>query len=330
LKPGTLFISYKFNDSNAESLFNFAKGVAANLRRIRIVDGKSLSLVSGFSGEISDFIREAATCLVAIFVTGEHGNANVLFEVGVAVGASKPIVVIADSLDVVPTMLRHRHIHTVDRSIDWRDAIKARIEQQLRSIFQVPPDDMIEDKLARRYSDEAEYFHDFARLEIATTIIKQGDFGKAEAILRAMLKTSVHKTDILFLLADVTYLRGVAADDPLERERCFRNQMTIANSALEIEPTNVLALSALGAAQLRLGHFDEAKASLLTLLAKEKRFSVAHYNLACLAALLDQKKEMLDWLRKAIAINPMWRDFAKGDKDLTGFWQDADWRSLVY
>jgi tetratricopeptide (TPR) repeat protein len=331
LKQATVFMSYKFADADAEYLFNFVKQIVANLRRILIVDGKSLGLLDGFSGGISSFIRESATCVVALLTRGPHGNANVLFEIGVGVGADKPVVIVADGMEIVPAMLRHRHVHTFQRSdLNWQEELKNRLEQQLREILLVPPDDMVEDKLKRRYADETTYFRDASKLQTPIAAIKQGDLSKAEAILRNMQRHPHHQTDVLFLLADASYLRGVASEDPLEREQCFKRQIEIARSSLALDGENVLGFSALAAGQLRLGFFEEARETLLTLVRLAAGFSVAHYNLACCAALMSEKGEMLRWLQSAIACKAAWRDFSKGDKDFAAYWADLDWRSLVY
>jgi tetratricopeptide (TPR) repeat protein len=143
-------------------------------------------------------------------------------------------------------------------------------------------------------------------------------------------RTCCSRSEWPWELADTTYLRGVASEDPVERERCFKLEVEIAQSSLELDPTNVLGLKALAAGELRLGRFDDARTTLLAILRLAKRFSIAHYNLSCCAALMNEKEEMLEWLRKAIAIKPGWRDFAKGDKDFAAYWTDSDWRELVY
>jgi tetratricopeptide (TPR) repeat protein len=328
----TLFVSYKFNDPMAEQLRELVADVAPRLRRLIVTDGKSLNPIDGFSTHISNFIKEECTGLLAIFVSGDHGNRNVLYEVGVAVGAGKPLILAADQIETVPSMLRLYDIVTTQTNRGaWYKEFQDSLEKKLRTAFQLPEDHLIEDKLQRRYSsEEKRHLKDVAAAEPAMQSIRLGDFGKAEAILKNRLDKDAHDLDALFLLSDTYYLEGCANEYPSKRADYFRRQLDLAERGLKIDPKHVLCLNSKATAHMRLGHFSEVREALQRLMSHDPNFSVGLYSAACLEALMFNKNEMLAFLEKALSINNNWKDFAKGDPDFAGYYQDRDWQKLVY
>jgi len=78
------------------ALTHLARDVATSLRRVTIVGGKTLDLRSNFSGTIASFIRESADCVIGIFTRDQSAKPNVLYEVGIAVGADKEVILISE------------------------------------------------------------------------------------------------------------------------------------------------------------------------------------------------------------------------------------------
>lgn len=328
----TIFISFSFTDNNATAICRVVREVATRLRRVTIVDGNTLYLSTDFSGQISSFIRESADYLVAIFTQDESAKPNVLFEIGIAIGANKDVILVSETPDDVPTMLRAHDITTINRhQLDWHSAFCSRLERKFRTALQIPEDHLVEDKLARRYQrEELSLMDNPEKLQAAIVSIRAGDLRKAETILRKMLDGDQNNLDAFFLLADCLYLQGCSAGDPAVRMQLFSRQHHICVHALELETSHILLLNMRAQADIRLGEFDAGHRTLKEILARKSDFSVAHYNLACLHALLDERKESLMSLRTAIALNSVWRDFAKGDPDFTSLWKDQDWLECVY
>jgi tetratricopeptide (TPR) repeat protein len=328
----TIFISYSFSDANSAALCRIVREVATKLRRVTIVDGKTLDLRSDFSGTISAFIREFADCVVAIFTTDEKAKPNVLYEVGIGVGAGKDVILISESPDSIPSMLRGYDVIILNRNeLDWQYGFRVRFEQKLRRIFQAPENHLVEDKIARRYQpEEIRHFGDLARIQAAIKIIQAGDLLKANAILNTLLHIDAANVDALFLSAECSYLKACSLHNPADREHLFLDQYNISLRALEINPNHILSLHSKGQAEFRLGRFTEAKSTFMQVLKIDPDFSLARYNLACVLALEDDKTAALQFLSSAIAQNPIWRDFAKGDPDFATLWQDQDWIELVY
>ena len=110
----------------------------------------------------------------------------------------------------------------------------------------------------------------------------------------------------------------------------FAKQLAIVEVGLQSESDNINLLSSRSRALIRLGSLEDASSCLELLLRIDPKYSVGHYDLACLHALFGRRELMLAALAEAIRLLPDWMDFAKGDPDFADFWTDADWRSLVY
>ncbi|HEY2293546.1 MAG TPA: hypothetical protein VGM86_22810 [Thermoanaerobaculia bacterium] len=326
-----VFLSYKFNEDAAEQLKGLIVEVIHQLRRLTIVDGKTLDLEDSFSKTITDFIKDQSACLIAVFTNGNHKNSNVLYELGVAVGSGKRVIIVAENIGVVPTMLRMHPVITPKSKLAWFKDFQAELEKKLRSIFQLPEDHFIENKLRRRYStEERRHMKNIQPLELPMSCIRAGDLRKAETILTRHLREDPGDLDSMFLLSEAYYLNGCSTEDPQEREMFFRKQLSLTLQGLNINPGHVLCLSSRAAAHMRLGEFELAQEHLDKLLSLDSGFSVAHYNAACLAALTDNKSKTLQHLSAAIAINPEWKSFAKEDPDFTSYFHDVEWQELVY
>jgi tetratricopeptide (TPR) repeat protein len=328
----TIFISYSFSDPNAAALCRIVREVATKLRRVTIVDGKTLDLRSDFSGTIATFIREQTDCVVAIFTQDEKAKPNVIYEVGIGVGGAKDVVLVAETLNDIPSMLKAYDVVTLDRNdLDWQDGFRVRLEQKLRRILQAPEDHLVEDKLARRYQpEEMERLRQPAKVQAAITSIRAGDLLKAEAILNHLLNGDSENLDALFLLAECSYLNGCSTNNPSHRTGFFVEQFNITVRALGYDPHHILSLHSKGQAELRLGRFSEAEATFQHLLDLDPEFSLTRYNLACLFALIDNPVDAVDQLNRAIIGNPIWKDFAKGDPDFAPLWDNQQWIDLVY
>lgn len=327
----SIFISYRFEDLRAAQFKKVVTEVAAKLRKLSVIDGNDLQLreTSGFSVNIIDFIRREADCIIAILTESARRDSNILYEIGVAVGAGKDVIIVAEKLDLVPSMIKHRGIFCPNSNIDWLDEFRKQFEGKLRFMFQLE-DHFIENKLQRRYSyEERRHMVDPSHAELAMLCNKTGDFKKAEAVIEEALKRDSRDMDMIFLLSESFYLSGCTKKDPEARELLFQKQLDSARRGLDINPDSVLCLNSRGAAHMRLGEFKLAYENFNRLLSVDKNFSIGHYNLACLHALAGNKAGMLDSLTTSISLNPDWKIFAKEDPDFLSYYQDSDWLNLV-
>ena len=295
-----VFVSYKFDDETSKNLYRLAIEAMKRIKSVHVSDGKTLAPVSAFSIEISNFIRLEADCLVGIFT--DRDNGNVLFEVGVAVGADKEIIIVASSIASVPSMLRHYAIIVPGKEYAWNRDLEIEVEVRLRSVFKISNEIMIVNKLRKRYAPERPFFTDYERNAGVIKVIKEGDLLKAAAILSDRLISDPADVDALFLLGDIYHLEGCSSAMPPTRAEFFQKQLEIAERGLEVSKNNVLLLHLKSTAHLRLGTFEEARRALERLFELTEEFSPAEYNAACLSAgETGGKQRMLSHLRRAVA-----------------------------
>lgn len=332
MKKSALFISYKFGNPDAEALRRICGEVAERLGRIAVADGKSLPLLKEFSPEIADFIRESAECSLALFTEGDHHNVNVIYEIGIAVGARRNVVLVAEKMEFIPSMLRSRDIVFFDRSaLEWQPDFSARLEHKLRAIYGLEGDHRIEEKLRRRYSpDEIRNFNRASATQAIIEAVRVGNLDKAESMVRARLQQDTENADYYFLLSEIHYLHGCVEEHPEEVAAAFRRQLDTTNEGLAYQARSVNLLSSRSRALIRLGKLEDALSTLELLLAEDPDYSVGHYDAACLHALVGRREAMLESLGQAIALFEEWRDFARSDPDFSDYWTDSAWRKLVY
>ena len=72
---------------------------------MKIVDGRSLLFVEEFSNNISSYIKEKTDGFIAIMKKEKKENLNIMFEIGVAIGANKKLILISEDVEKIPSML---------------------------------------------------------------------------------------------------------------------------------------------------------------------------------------------------------------------------------
>jgi len=328
-----LFISFTYSDKNARALMTSAANVARRLPRVRVVDGSALDLLEPFSQAITTFIKTEATALLAILTNGKHRNSNVLYEVGVAVGAEKKVVLGGD-LRAIPSMLRSYDVVDVDPSeLDWEGDFRNRLERKLRSAFQIRDDHFVEEKLRRRYSEEELLLlKDRTRHRIAIESIRNADLGRACGILENTVMRSPGDVDAFFLLSDVYYLRGLSIRHPVDRDFWLARQIATAEQGLTVDRANVLLRHSLARGYLRTGMLEDGRRVLAAIVQELPRYSVAFYDLACAYSLLGNFADVFRWLASAVDLDASWREFAKTDPDFgdTHLQEDERWERLIF
>lgn len=332
MKDTTIFISYPFGDDDSVALLSLVRSIATRLRRVSIVDGKSLDLRSDFSGNITSYIKQNADCLVVVLLKTATSHTNVLYEAGVAIGANKEVVPITDSVPVVPAMLRAHDAVVFDRNkLNWQAEFSARLEQKLRHLVQLPSDHQVEEKLSRRYMDEEiRRLKNVSAIRTALDIVRAGDLSQARAVVGKLLERDPSNPDCHYLLGDILYLLGCKEEHPDKREQCFELQLESALKALTIDSDFVLALNVKANAEVRLGRLDDALSTLAQVEKIDPDYSVSTYNAACLYAMIGASEVALRYLKSAISKNEIWRRQAKGDPDFGSLRENAAWIDLVY
>lgn len=332
IPANSIFVSYSFTDTNAAALSRDVRDVASQLRWITIADGHSINPGHNFAEAIASYLRENIVCLVAIFTRDEAVKPNMMLEIGIALGAGKGVILVSESIEFVPAMLRAHDVIKIDRdNLDWKSLFQRKLEQKLWHVYRNPDELLFPEKIATRYlAEEMDLLKDPKLVQTAIASIEDADLFKAKGILENLIQNQPENLDAYFLLGDTYHLIGCSTKDPTEKNAVFSKQLQIANEALEVNPRHILCLSIKSTAEISLGLLSDALSTIESLREIAPQFTIALYNLSCIYSLKGDKSRTLKYLEKAIVGNAVWRRLAKGDPDFAYLWSDADWISLVY
>jgi tetratricopeptide (TPR) repeat protein len=94
--------------------------------------------------------------------------------------------------------------------------------------------------------------------------------------------------------------------------------------------TNVkFVLNLLGGAYFKMGQTDAALGAFRWAIRADPKFAESYYNLSCVLAAEQEKEKSLEYLRKAIKLNPEYREKAKSDNDFNSVRGDKDFEALL-
>lgn len=334
MESRNIFISYAFEDSNSCALMDAARIVVKHLPRVETVDANSLDLSGAFAERIISFIKNDALALLGVFTEGVDRNANIVFEVGVAVGAGKTVILVGN-LDSIPTMLHSQDVVVVNfKDLRWESKFKERLERKLKIALQTDDDPVVEQKIKRRYSEEEMDLMKYSGRYIdVIEAIKSADLKLAIAMLD---RRDPLDLDTIFLLSDSYYLTGLSKQHPEEREEWFTRQIETARRGLAIDSNNILLRHSVARGLVRLGELEEAQHILESIVRELPNYSIGFYDLAC-AYCKDGRyekqehiSEILGLLGAAIERDSAWREYAVKDPDFVKLHGDRQWETLVF
>jgi tetratricopeptide (TPR) repeat protein len=114
------------------------------------------------------------------------------------------------------------------------------------------------------------------------------------------------------------------AKDLYDRARRFqksgrsREARRLYQKTLTLDPHNVRAVNNIGVTFLQEGKFNEARKSFEDAMRLQPDYVDPYYNLACLYAIQEEPKKGLEFLRRAVSLDPSVREWARKDADLRG------------
>lgn len=115
----------------------------------------------------------------------------------------------------------------------------------------------------------------------------------------------------------------------LTRLSRFDNAIECYNKLLEFNPEDIYALAMKGYSLLNLKKYDEAEFYYDKALEQDKEYGIAWYHKACLESLKDNKDKAIEFLKKAIELNPGWKNTAKNDKDFINIREKNEFKDLI-
>jgi tetratricopeptide (TPR) repeat protein len=122
------------------------------------------------------------------------------------------------------------------------------------------------------------------------------------------------------------YNRGVTLDKLGRVEEAFKSH----ERAVEIKPNNHKAWDKRGCILIKLNRYEEAVLSFDRTLEISLDKANPWYNQSCYFALHDELDKTLEYLKKAIELDPKYKELAKTDTDFDNIRQEQRFQSLIF
>jgi tetratricopeptide (TPR) repeat protein len=273
-------------------------------------------------------------------------NPNVVYEVGVAVGYGKPVVLVVDqlNLDRLPSMIRARTAVVLrsapaDATDSYYEECRARIAafmdgalrgNYIERRFQQHTQVLLAQPCAggSRANGASLPSEDLRSHGIAA--YHNGDYHSSIACLSKALKDGDRNHDTYFYLADSFFLCGEGQPPGESRTRQFLQMQAVACEGHGMHPSNTAIAKSYGLACLKVGNLQQAEEIFQALVRQQPDFVVARYNLACVYAQQRSKSRLMQALREVFDANREFRYLARLDCDFDPYWNDESFQRLLY
>lgn len=288
-----------------------------------------------FATEIS---RRIAACNVVIAVFSRRGNANILCEVGMAIGYGKPVIPIIHSLEQVPAMLRAYDAVVFDDNNFER--LKQQIDQRLDVILAGSfSDQRVRDHVAQirgkpPSQNEVTPPDVLDPLSVAIARYRMRDYEGAISILEdAFAGKRVASAHAYYYLADSYFLLGESLPRGERMFETHRKLLLWAELGCSQFPADERLGKTLGLAYLKNNNIEAARRQFQSLIARNPNNEIARYNMACIQA---QAGELLPCIQTLAELferqrdNDSWRLLARLDPDFDPFWREDLFQRLLY
>jgi tetratricopeptide (TPR) repeat protein len=117
--------------------------------------------------------------------------------------------------------------------------------------------------------------------------------------------------------------KSIRGDSLLEQKR-YEEAERIFNDALSLDPDNELAVIGLAKVFRWTGRIEQAILLLTEFINRKRDASRAIYNRACYKALLNQNREAISDLKRAIQLDPFYHQYAQKDPDFESIRSDPE------
>ncbi len=318
----------------AQAIYSLAiKPLVAESTRLRVISFLDAAIPEDFARTVRTWIH-LSNAVVAILVA--HKSNNVLYEVGVAIGLGKPVILLADGLDSIPTMLRDANVVVFDPSrLDFeflRFHAQEALQAALHGTF-----------IEQRFSDHLDIFlssaasiqetpdtNDSGELEAGLRLYRSKHYMEAAIHLRRALDSGSRDARTYFFLSD-SYFFHAESLPPGERQRAAYQRMHhVAHDGCSAYPDHEDLLKNVALASLKLEDYVTAERGLKRLYRKNPQYVLAAYNLACLYARQRKTALCLSYLQKVFGKNPEMRFLARLDPDFDAVWKDELVQRVMY
>lgn len=155
-------------------------------------------------------------------------------------------------------------------------------------------------------------------LTLGELMVSQSQWKEADRVYQLAQQLSPH---------DVRVYLGQA--HLMSQQQAYQAAADLLNRASLMAPESLEIRNNLGNAYIRLNLFTQARQVFKHILVQAPNYAVAHYNLACIEALQDQKEPAYHYLGQALILDPSLKQVARQDPDLQLLRGDVRFQELV-
>jgi tetratricopeptide (TPR) repeat protein len=279
---------------------------------------------------------------VVVAIIEDQRSSNVFYEIGVAVGFGKPVILLADSVDHVPNMLRATNVIVFNSARLDLPTLRSQMEDALLA-------SLMGTMVDRRFHDHVHLLlyppaHDVDGGatasgdihadgdEVQAGIASYNSQHHAEAIaqLERALNSGSRDPDTYFYLADSYFFHGESLPLGTRQRSAYQRMQHVATDGCRAYPTDRRLRKTRALASMKLGDFDTAERVFMELFAEDSEYMHAPYNLACLCALQRKSHRCVRFLREVFQKAPEWRFLARLDPDFDEVWKDELVQRVLY
>lgn len=310
------------------------KSLLPDCGRLRLLSYLDFPMRDEFNHEIRTLIHLSNAVIVVV----DRAVLNVIYEMGVADGLGKPVILIAPNVDEPPTMLRGRNVITYNPDEPANDTVRNKLEGVLKATLQGTFID-------QRFQNHISVLINRARCEVRNDespsseaddleaglhYYRMQNYEQASNSLERAMKSGNRDEETYFMLADAFFLQGESLLPGERQRKAYLKMQHFSREGVKLHPKDKRLRKTLGLSCMKLGDFDRAENIFNELLAEDPEYSIAIYNLACLNALTQKKSHCARFLSDLFSRNPEWRYLARLDSDFDGVWGDELIQRLMY
>lgn len=273
-------------------------------------------------------------------------NPNVVYEVGVAIGLGKPVILVVGKarLGDLPSMMRARACVVLD---DAESALEAEYYDRARDHIRKFVDAALRGSyIERRFQQHTHVILGSALPTVPSrssgctsskdlrgagiAAYELGAFAEAIELLSKALRDGDRHYDTYFYLADAHFLRGEGLPEGQERAQEYMSMQSVSKEGYDAHPEHLVIAKSYGLACLKVGNLLQAESVFQALLRQQPDYTVARYNLACVYAVQRSRSMMMQTLRQVFESNPEFRFLARLDSDFDAYWNDELFQRLLF
>lgn len=300
--------------------------------RLRLISYRDFPIRDDFEHEIRSWIQLSN----GVFAIVDKTANSVFYEIGVAMGCGKPVILIAASPDEVPTMLRGKNVITYNPADPTDGLVRDKVEKILRATLQGNfIDQRFQDHISvliNKVECPAGYGEPLTpeelmaaegdEPEVGLHFYRAKNYEKASFHLERALESGNRDSDTYFYLSDSFFFLGESLPPGERQRKAYQKMQHFAHEGVKFRLNDKRLRKTLGLSYMKLGDFDRAENIFTELRAEDPEYTVATYNLACLNALQQKKSHCLRFLSEVIDKNSAWRYLARLDADFDSVWED--------